>query len=239
LFLFISDLSTRLARARQRENTHMPQRSVTRLVRLSALAVIALFAAGVPSAKAAFHLWQVKEAFTNSDGSVQFVEMFDSFGGETSTNGLTITANSDGNIKTFTFPSNLSLNTPGHLLIASTGFGSLPGGVTPDFTFASGGVTLPFFNPNAMNITLTFSGNGDSMSFTGASLPKDGINSLTDSGAVGFPPGTPSISSGTNSPTNLAGSSGSVNVSPEPVSSALLMIPLLGLLHRRRPRNLT
>ena len=32
-------------------------------------------------ALAAFHLWQVKEVFSNSDGSVQFIEMFDSFGG--------------------------------------------------------------------------------------------------------------------------------------------------------------
>jgi hypothetical protein len=52
------------------------------------------------------------------------------------------------------------------------------------------------------------------MTFTGASLPKDGVHSLTDAGAVGFPPGTPSISSGVNSPTNLLGNSGSVNVPP-------------------------
>jgi hypothetical protein len=214
----------------------MAPRSLSPLGWLIALAVIALFGGVVPSADAAFHLWQVKEAFANSDGSVQFVEMFDSFGGETATSGFTITANSDGNIKTFTFPSNLSLNTPGHLLIASSGFGALPGGVTPDFTFASGGVTLPFFNPNATSITLTFNGSGDAMTFSGASLPKNGIDSLTDAGAVGFPPGTPSISSGVNSPTNLAGTSGSVNVSPEPVAITLLTIPLLGLLGRRHRR---
>ncbi|HEX3601325.1 MAG TPA: dockerin type I repeat-containing protein [Lacipirellulaceae bacterium] len=63
----------------------------------------------------------------------------------------------------------------------------------------------------------TFSGSGDTMAFTGAALPKNGINSLTDAGAVGFPPGTPNISSGVNSPTNLAGNSGSVNLStPSP-----------------------
>jgi hypothetical protein len=86
-----------------------------------------------PCAKAGFHLWQVKEVFTNASGSVQFVEMFDSFSGEVFTGGFTLTANSDGNIKTFTFPSNIS-STPGSMLIATTGFGSLSGGVTPDFT---------------------------------------------------------------------------------------------------------
>jgi hypothetical protein len=55
------------------------------------------------------------------------------------------------------------------------------------------------------------------MAFTGASLPKNGINSLTDAGAIGFPPGTPNISSGVNSPTNLLGEAGSVNLStPSP-----------------------
>ena len=97
----------------------------------------------------------MKEVFTNADGSVQFVEMFDSFGGEIFTSGFTLTANSDGNIKTFTFPSNIS-STPGSMLIATTGFGSLPGGVTPDFTFSQGGVSGTFFNPNATNLTFTF-----------------------------------------------------------------------------------
>src|SRR3954470_11539634 len=160
------------------------------------------FGATSRSAEGAFHLWQVKEVFSNADGSVQFVEMFDSFGGETFTNGFTLTANSDGNVKTFTFPSNIS-STPASMLIATNGFGSLPGGVTPDFTFSQGGVSGTFFNPNATNLSFTFSGSGDTMSFPGASLPKDGVHSLTDAGAVGPPPGTPNISSGINSPTNL------------------------------------
>jgi hypothetical protein len=178
------------------------------------LTILVALTCAAAESRAGFHLWQVKEAFSNADGSVQFIEMFDSFGGEVFVNGFTLTANSDGNIKTFTFPTNVGA-TPGAMLIATAGFGSLPGGVTPDFTFSQS--TTPFsgsfFNPNATNLTFTFSGSGDSMTFTGASLPKDGIHSLTDAGAVGFPPGTPNISSGVNSPTNLAGNSGSVNLS--------------------------
>lgn len=198
------------------------------------LTVMLLTAGLTQSANAAFHLWQMKEVFTNADGSVQFIEMFDSFGGEVFMSGFTVTANSDGNIKTFTFPGNLAHDTPGHLLIATTGFGSLPGAVTPDFTFSQGGVSGNFFNPNATNLTFTFSGSGDSMTFAGALLPKDGIHSLTDSGAVGFPPGVPNITSGVNSPTNLAGNSGSVNV-PEPMTGLvpLIALPLLRLRRRR------
>jgi hypothetical protein len=200
------------------------------------IAVATAFGATTRSAEAAFHLWQVKEVFTNADGSVQFVEMFDSFSGEIFTNGFSLTANSDGNIKTFTFPSNLVNPTPGSLLIATTGFGSLPGGVTPDFTFSQGGVSGMFFNPNATNLSFTYNGSGDSMVFTGASLPKNGINSLTDSGATGFPPGVPSISSGVNSPTNLLGNSGSVNLAvPEPIACLLLLmaVPAFAVRWRR------
>src|SRR4051794_6135004 len=125
------------------------------------LGLAATFLLGAPTSRAAFHLWQVKEAYSNSDGSVQFIEMFDSFGAETFLNGFALTANSDGNIKTFTFPSNLSQNTPGSLLIATSGFGSLPGGVNPDFTFNQGGVSGQFFNPNATNLSFTYSGSGD------------------------------------------------------------------------------
>src|SRR4051812_3155205 len=81
--------------------------------------------------KAAFHLWNVKEVFSNADGSVQFVEMFDNSAGETSVSGFKLRSNSDGVIKEFTFPSNLVNSTPGHMLIATSGFGSLTGGVTP------------------------------------------------------------------------------------------------------------
>jgi serralysin len=199
--------------------------------------VATVFGVATRSAEAAFHLWQVKEVFTNASGSVQFVEMFDSFGGETLTGGFTLTANSDGNTKTFTFPGNLPTNTPGSLLIATTGFGSLPGGVTPDFTFDQSSTPFigSFFNPNATNLTFTYNGSGDSMAFTGASLPKNGINSLTDAGAVGFPPGTPNISSGVNSPTNLAGNSGSVNLAvPEPIAGVLLLMAVPALSIRRR-----
>lgn len=187
---------------------------------LTGLTVYISLGGSQPFAGAGFHLWHVKEVFTNASGSVQFVEMFDSFSGENFVGGFRLRANSDGVIKDFFFPGNPTGDTASHhLLIATTGFGSLPGGVTPDFTFDQS--TTPFtglfINPNATNITVSFSGSGDSMVFTGASLPKNGINSLSDAGASGFPPGTPSISSGTNSPTNFGNISGSVNLStPSP-----------------------
>jgi hypothetical protein len=189
-----------------------------KILNLWLIALILVLANVASLTNAAVHLWQVREAFTNADGSVQFIEMFDPGAGEVFTNNTTLTANSDGVIKTFKFPSNVSA-TPGAMLIATSGFGSLAGGVTPDFTFGQSAApfTGPLFNPNATNITLTFSGSFDSISFSGASLPKDGIHSLTDANASTSPPGTTSLGSTVNSPTNLAGNSGSVNLStPSP-----------------------
>src|SRR5205085_12638588 len=119
------------------------------------------------------------------------------------------------------------------LLIASTGFGSLAAGVTPNYTFAAGGATVPFFNPNATNITISLTSSGDSISFLGASFPKDGVHSLTDTNLYG----AQNLVSGTNSPTNFSGQSGSVNLAPEPGAAVLIWLPLFTLLHRTRARH--
>jgi hypothetical protein len=171
------------------------------------------------SASAAFHLWQIKEAFSNADGSVQFIEMFDNTANENYVGGFTLQADSvvGGNTVSqyFTFPSDLFVATQNrHLLIATSGFGSLPGGVTPDFTFSQSTIPIvgPFFNPNATSIQITFTGSSDWIQFAGTQLPKDGINSLTDTAVYA----TTNLVSGVNSPTNLSNQTGSINLSTGP-----------------------
>ena len=182
--------------------------------------LVALLGAGLP-APAAFHLWHVKEVFSNADGSVQFIELFNSSSGESLVGGQTLRAYSDGVIKDFVIPGNLpgspsTANT--HFLVATPGFDSLPGGVAPDFTLPDPGVSGPFFNPNATNITITFVGSGDSLMFSGALLPKDGFNSLTDVNASGIPPGTPNIQVTSNTPTRFPNVAGQIDLrTPTPV----------------------
>jgi hypothetical protein len=170
---------------------------MSRFTLLIALACVAGTLTCTP-ASAFFHLWRFSEFFSNADGSVQFVELRVTSNGESFSQGAQIRSQSTG--KTFTFPSNLSSNLTANknLLIATTGFGSLPGGVTPDFTLPSAN----FFNPAGDTMTL-FAGSAiDTKSF--ASVPTDGIMSRI----------YPSNTLATNTPTNFAGTSGSLNLAP-------------------------
>jgi MYXO-CTERM domain-containing protein len=153
---------------------------------------------------ASFHLWKIKEVYSNADGSIQFIEMFDANSGENMTGGKQLSANSDGTVRTFTLTNLSSSATMNkHLLLATPGFAALPGAVTPDFVLPCG----PFFDPSASSITISFAG-VDSITFTGASLPTSGTNSLTDSNLGAG--NAQSLSSGASSPTNFAGAAGAM-----------------------------
>jgi hypothetical protein len=163
----------------------------------AAFAILLATAASSGPAHAFFHLWRFSEFFSTANGDDQFIELSVSSNGENFSQGAEIRSQSTGNI--FTFPSHLPGNTANkRLLIATAGFGSLPGGVTPDFTLPS----TDFFNPNGDTITLFASFNIDSRTFT--SVPTDGVMSRH----------YPSNTLATNSPINYNGAAGSVNLAP-------------------------
>lgn len=159
----------------------MTKRQLTSLCLITGAALFVILAGPNPFAHSAVHLWQVREVFTNAAGTVQFVEMFDTSPGETLTQGSILRANSDGVIKDFIFPQNLTKDTFNKaMLISTSDLGLLPGGVVPDFRFSQSSTpfTGQFINPNAANISITFFASGSSMSFTGAQLPKNGVDSI-------------------------------------------------------------
>ena len=141
---------------------------------------------------ATFHTFRITEVFSNADGSVQFIEMQEAFG----FTGQHLFANQEFMTTgdSLIFPSNLpSSNTADKfVLLATANFAALPGAVSPDYI-------IP---PNFFSIA------GDTLAFVGADLlaigavPVDGVQSLLRNG-----------STATNSPTNFAGQSGSVDVS--------------------------
>lgn len=149
-------------------------------------------------ALATFDQWIFAELFSNASGTVQFIEMADSFDGETFLQGISV--QSGGH--TFTFPSNLPLGTPtaGHrLLLATPGYFELSGVPPADYNLGVNG----FFDPSGD--TLVFSGGLDSIAFNAAQLPIDDLLALVrETPTRGAP-----ISTAVNSPTNVTGQSGS------------------------------
>jgi|GEM_PF-3045769 len=148
----------------------------------------------VPNAN--FHLWTINEIFSCADGSEQFIELVTTFDGQEVLAGHQLSASnlSSTMTNTFTFPSNSGAPTAGHsLLIATPGFGSLTGAVTPDFSLPmtgflfTGGGTVDFASVN-------------NLMYGAGELPLDGVKSLNGNKTTG-----------NNSPKNFAGQEGSVS----------------------------
>lgn len=148
-------------------------------------------------ASAFFHLWSFSEIFSSADGSVQFFELETQSNNEHFAIGAEIRSLATGNV--FTFPANLSSSNTANkrLLVATEGFGALPGGVSPDFTLPS----TDFFDPTGDTVTLFAGTTIDSRTFS--TVPTDGVMSRN------YPSDTLAV----NSPTNFSGASGSVDLS--------------------------
>jgi hypothetical protein len=156
------------------------------------------------SAVAGIHTWDVNEVFSNADGSVQFVELWEANGtpGETGVGGGTITSSAN------TFPIGqgavLAPTTNKYYLIATPAFAALPNAPTPDAIINPAGL-IPFFD--TAGDTVAFGG-FDSWTF--GAVPTDGIMSLDRLAGIG-----------PNTPTNYAGDTATVDASPPPLPSTL------------------
>jgi hypothetical protein len=156
-------------------------------------------ALAAPLAGASFHLFQINQIYSNADGTVQFVVLREGFGanGENFLMGHQLTVTHLGAMKTYTFDHNLPSSSTANrsALIGTVGFNAL-GIVAPDYVVPNGflptdGGTVDYAGVNQVTYT---------------SLPTDGINAITASGAVVQ-----------NVATNFAGQSGSVP--PLPVTA--------------------
>ena len=191
-------------------------------VRSTLVALLVAFIVAIPSpARAGHHLWRLTQAFSNASGSVQFLQLFVAEDGEAGVGPFTVTASGH----TFNFVTNLPTTSTANtwILIATSGFGSLPGGVTPDYIipgnfFATGGGTINYAGVDA---------------WTYGVVPTDGVHSLMRDGT------TP-----VNSPKNFAGQSGTVNLATGvpalPTTGIVVLVGALllagsGLLRKRTP----
>ncbi|HEY8154225.1 MAG TPA: IPTL-CTERM sorting domain-containing protein [Myxococcota bacterium] len=163
-------------------------------------AATALHFAVAGTAFAGTHTWDVNEVFSNADGSVQFVELVEANGtpNELGVPGQTLSSS----LESFTIGGGpLSPPTSNKFfLIATAAFAALPGAPTPDSIVLAS--NTPIFANTGDTINY---GPYDSLAF--GSVPTNGILSLNRN-----------LTTGTNSPTNYAGTSGSVDAStPAPL----------------------
>ncbi len=159
-------------------------------------------------ARASAHLWNITELFSNSSGTLQFIEMFTTSTGQS--NFLTarsIVVSNGTSTNTFNVPSTtLAGSTANRSLLFGTSGIQAAGGPAPDFII-----------PNNFLFTLggniTFFGAGDGP-YT--ALPTNGTSSRVWGG---------NVNNLVNSPSNYAGQTGVVGV-PEPTSILLVSLAL-------------
>lgn len=165
------------------------------------------------TAMAGIHTWDVVEAFTNADGTIQYVELMDTGTGGTElgvgngslSSSLHSISWSNGQV---TGPTNGK-----SYLIATAAFAALPNAPVPDVIIPAANV--PFFKVA-----------GDAISFSSfdtltvpAPVPTNGTDSFTKNLGVG-----------PNTPKNYAGTQGSVDAAPPVIPVPSWSGSMLGLL---------
>ena len=168
--------------------------------------LVASIAMTVSPSQAAHHLWRFSQVFSNASGSTQFIQLGCPDAGEGSIGPFTVTSSS----KSFSFATNLPSTATANtwVLIATSNFGGLPGGVAPDYVLPS----TNFFSTGGD--TLTYASGVDTWTF--GAVPTDGVHSLMRSGTTAQ-----------NAPINFAGQTGSVDLAtatPALPSAAIVVL---------------
>ena len=172
------------------------------------------FALATTPAPGAFHLWNIQEIYSDSSGTLQFIELQSSDPGQNFVNGLNVTVTSGRPSHTITLPGDpLPGDTTGHSLLFGTAGLHAAGGPIPDYIIPD---NFLFIGGGNLNFFSAFFG-------TYTALPTDGVLSRT------FGDGN-----APNSPQNYAGQTGFVIPAPEPASSVLLGLGGFAALVARR-----
>ncbi len=143
------------------------------------LGLVALLGGASSPLLAASHLWVIQELYSNADGTIQYVEMYNCCAAnETGLSTRYVISHQTGH--KYTFTQNLPPNstTDKYILLATQGFADLPGAPTPDHLiidgfFAIGGDEVQWWQYSFPDSSLTFAP---------GQLPTDGLHSLNQDG---------------------------------------------------------
>jgi len=141
-------------------------------------------------ARAAFHLWAIREVYTDASGTNQFIEFFTASTGQHVVGGQQIKVTSSSGTNTFVIPSNLPSGTANKAFLVGTVGITNFGAPKPDYF-----IPANFLFPTGGNLTF-FVGSGP---YT--ALPTDGTFSRTWGGG-----------NATNSPQNYSGQVGTISI---------------------------
>ena len=182
----------------------------------------ALTASALTQAQTGFHLYDIQEIYSNSDGSVQFVELFTASNNQQNLNGheLWLRNNVNAVVGEYIFPSNGPAPTSNTVLLLGTSNLATLYGVTPDFV-----IPANFLEADLGNY-LDFDGQ-DLLDID--SLPLDGTQSLD--GLIGNTDRTAFTINSNATPTNFSGQTATI---PEPATGLLALLGLSALGARRR-----
>ena len=178
------------------------KRHASRLVSTIAASVL-LVAGTVTPIRAGAHSWRVSEAFSNADGSIWFVELWEYAGGgvERGIGGAFVISVST--TSSIDIASNLTGDTTNKfVLFGNQAFADLPGAPTPD-QIVPGNAFFSFAQGERLRYSIA--GSTFDLVFPVGGLPTDGVQSLQLSGSAAI--------AGDNTPTNYAGQAGHVDLS--------------------------
>jgi hypothetical protein len=176
-----------------------------RLVALAA--VLTLLVVAPKQSFAGHHLWKLTQVFSSADGTVQFAQLFCTDDFEQALGPYQLSASGH----TINFVTNLPSTSTGNkwILVATSGFQLIHGGVTPDYIipanfFPTGGGTIDYAGVD---------------SWPYGAIPTDGIHSLKRDGTTMV-----------NSIVNFAGATGSINLaSAVPAVPSTAIVVVLGI----------
>ena len=150
------------------------------------------------------HLWDLVEIYSNSDGTIQYIELqeMEGAGTEWHLNGKTVTSDQTGSL--FTFPEDLPPGSTAnkHLLLGTAAYAAIPGAVQPDYLINENFIAL---DDDAI-VWWTY----DVFNFPLGALPLDGKNALHRAAPGPSGPFVP----GPNTPENFNDEKGSIDACP-------------------------
>ncbi len=175
-------------------------------------------------AHASFHFYDIQEVFSNADGSIMFIELFTTSGGQQFLNGHTITFEINATIQNTVNLSQLPSDSANKtFLVGTANLGTLYG-VVPDFV-----IPANFFTAGASNF-INFAEGTDRVNLT--LLPTDGTSSLN--GIISNAGQTQAATSvnAQATPRNFAGATATI---PEPGGAVFILLAtgFSGLWRRR------